>query len=325
MGQRQGRVGSSAGVVYGGEALRSGSVASGRSGSGTGRGTLRPTPGRPSSRWGCLERSDWEGGWISLGGSRKGTWPRPTGDEYDELGSGLAPSPYLRKKFASKERGASSAVVRHGPRRLRNPPERRAGRRRRPRPGLDGLPQARPVPDLRRDRAAGGGRKRARRRPGRRLVRRVSSGSTRSAGAPTTAPVRSSWPSSTSSTRTARRESVVTDDTWRCATGPDPLLRLSRSASPTTPGKSRAGGPNPASTTRVGTAWASRISATRPSSPSPDEGVKVTEEVRRSDRHRAPRAAPTSSTSARTWSAGRGCSVSGEAGTRRARSATPRC
>ena len=48
---------------------------------------------------GLLERSDWEGAWISAGESPAGEVDPPTGDEYDALGNGLDPSPYLRKEF----------------------------------------------------------------------------------------------------------------------------------------------------------------------------------------------------------------------------------
>ena len=48
---------------------------------------------------GLLERSDWKGSWISAGEGPAGDMDPPTGDEYDALGNGLAPSPYLRKEF----------------------------------------------------------------------------------------------------------------------------------------------------------------------------------------------------------------------------------
>jgi alpha-L-rhamnosidase len=51
---------------------------------------------------GLLERSDWVGAWISPGeGPDEGLDP-PTGDEYDEVRNSLAPSPYLRKVLEPK-------------------------------------------------------------------------------------------------------------------------------------------------------------------------------------------------------------------------------
>ncbi len=89
----------SVGIEYEGEGLRSGSrcVWKVRVWDGSGN----PSPyGEPALfETGLLERSEWEGAWISLGeGPDEGLDP-PTGDEYDELGNGLAPSPYLRKVF----------------------------------------------------------------------------------------------------------------------------------------------------------------------------------------------------------------------------------
>jgi alpha-L-rhamnosidase len=48
---------------------------------------------------GLLERSDWEGAWISAGKDPAGDMEPPSGDEYDDLANGLAPSPYLRREF----------------------------------------------------------------------------------------------------------------------------------------------------------------------------------------------------------------------------------
>jgi alpha-L-rhamnosidase len=49
---------------------------------------------------GLLERSDWKSDWISLGKGPDEDFEPPTGDEYDDLANGLAPSPYLRKEFS---------------------------------------------------------------------------------------------------------------------------------------------------------------------------------------------------------------------------------
>ena len=46
-----------------------------------------------------LEGSDWEGTWISAGKGPAGDLEPPSGDEYDDLANGLAPSPYLRREF----------------------------------------------------------------------------------------------------------------------------------------------------------------------------------------------------------------------------------
>ena len=48
---------------------------------------------------GLLEGSDWEGTWISAGKGPAGDLVPPSGDEYDDLANGLAPSPYLRREF----------------------------------------------------------------------------------------------------------------------------------------------------------------------------------------------------------------------------------
>ncbi len=103
MGQRQGESGRTLGIEYGGEALRSGSrrVWKVRVWDGTGEPSAYGGPAVYET--GLLRE-------IRLGGrsgslciaARKGTWRLPTGDAYDEIGNGLAPSPYLRKVFGSK-------------------------------------------------------------------------------------------------------------------------------------------------------------------------------------------------------------------------------
>ncbi len=90
---------SSVGVEYGGEALRSGTRCVWRVRAWDGDGAPSPYGGPASYEMGLLERSDWEGTWISAGEGPKGDMEPPTGDEFDEIGHGLAPSPYLRKGF----------------------------------------------------------------------------------------------------------------------------------------------------------------------------------------------------------------------------------
>src|SRR5919107_1290347 len=92
--------GRSVGVEYGGEALRSGSrcVWKVRVWDGAGDASTFSEPA--FFEMGLLERSEWNGAWISLGQGPGEDFEPPTGDEYDELADGLAPSPYLRKAFS---------------------------------------------------------------------------------------------------------------------------------------------------------------------------------------------------------------------------------
>src|SRR5215203_830580 len=90
----------SVGIEYEGEALRSGTRC-------LWKVRVWDEAGEPSSyggpavfEIGLLERSDWEGDWISLGSGPDEDFEPPTGDEYDELADGLTPSPYLRKTFS---------------------------------------------------------------------------------------------------------------------------------------------------------------------------------------------------------------------------------
>jgi alpha-L-rhamnosidase len=87
-------------VEYEGEALRSGSrcVWKVRVWDGAGGSSPYSHPGVFEA--GLLERSDWEGTWISAGEDPNEDFDPPTGDEYDDLANGLAPSPYLRKEFS---------------------------------------------------------------------------------------------------------------------------------------------------------------------------------------------------------------------------------
>ncbi len=97
--------GRSVGIEYEGAPLRSGQWCVWRVHAWDGEG-VPSSPSEPATfEVGLLERSDWDGAWISPGeGPDEGLDP-PTGDEYDELGNGLAPSPYLRKVF--EPRGAA--------------------------------------------------------------------------------------------------------------------------------------------------------------------------------------------------------------------------
>src|SRR5919107_2334376 len=87
------------GVEYGGEELRSGSqcVWKVRVWDGTDNPSHHSRPGVFET--GLLEESDWEGAWISAGKGPAGDMEPPSGDEYDDLANGLAPSPYLRREF----------------------------------------------------------------------------------------------------------------------------------------------------------------------------------------------------------------------------------
>src|SRR5215210_6565260 len=87
------------GVEYGGETLRSGSRCVWKVRVWDGPGNPSPYGGPSVFEMGLLERSDWEGTWISAGEDPDEDFDPPTGDEYDDLGHGLAPSPYLRKEF----------------------------------------------------------------------------------------------------------------------------------------------------------------------------------------------------------------------------------
>jgi alpha-L-rhamnosidase len=87
------------GIEYEGEALRSGSRCVWKVRVWDGSGNPSPYGGPSVFEMGLLERSDWGGAWISLGEGPLQEVDPPTGDEYDDVGPGLAPSPYLRKEF----------------------------------------------------------------------------------------------------------------------------------------------------------------------------------------------------------------------------------
>ena len=89
----------SLGIEYGGAGLSSGARCAWNVRVWDGAGEPSP-PSEPAVfEMGLLERSDWTGTWISAGESPAGDMDPPTGDEYDALANGLAPSPYLRKEF----------------------------------------------------------------------------------------------------------------------------------------------------------------------------------------------------------------------------------
>jgi alpha-L-rhamnosidase len=87
------------GVEYGGELLRSGTRCVWKVRLWNGGGDPSPYSEAAAFEMGLLERSDWKGDWIFAGGADKDFEP-PTGDEYDDLANGLAPSSYLRRGFS---------------------------------------------------------------------------------------------------------------------------------------------------------------------------------------------------------------------------------
>jgi alpha-L-rhamnosidase len=89
----------SVGVEYGGEALHSGTRCVWKVHVWDGEGEPTPYAEPAVFEMGLLEGSDWKGTWISLGEDPDEDFEPPTGDEYDDLANGLAPSPYLRKGF----------------------------------------------------------------------------------------------------------------------------------------------------------------------------------------------------------------------------------
>ena len=98
------------GVEYEGEALRSGSQCVWKVRVWDGEDSPSPYGGAAVFEMGLLERSDWEGAWISLGEDPAGNFDPPSGDEYDDLANGLSPSPYLRREFRL-ERPVRSARI----------------------------------------------------------------------------------------------------------------------------------------------------------------------------------------------------------------------
>src|SRR5215212_7114068 len=87
------------GVEYEGEALRSGSQCVWKVRVWDGTNNPSPYSSPAVFEMGLLEKSDWEGVWISAGKDLAGDMEPPSGDEYDDLANGLVPSPYLRREF----------------------------------------------------------------------------------------------------------------------------------------------------------------------------------------------------------------------------------
>jgi alpha-L-rhamnosidase len=91
--------GRTVGIEYEGEALRSGSPCVWKVRVWDGTGDPSPYGGPAEFEMGLLEKSDWEGAWISAGKGPAGDMEPPSGEEFDDLANGLAPSPYLRREF----------------------------------------------------------------------------------------------------------------------------------------------------------------------------------------------------------------------------------
>ncbi|MGH3148487.1 MAG: family 78 glycoside hydrolase catalytic domain [Rubrobacter sp.] len=91
--------GRTVGIVYEGETLRSGSRSAWRVRVWDGAGDASPFSETARFGVGLLERSDWTGAWISPGKGPHQDMEPPSGEEYDDVGNGLAPCPYLRKEF----------------------------------------------------------------------------------------------------------------------------------------------------------------------------------------------------------------------------------
>ena len=91
--------GSTIGAEYEGEALRSGSQCVWKVRVWDGADNPSPYSSSAVFEMGLLEKSDWEGAWISAGKGPARDMEPPSGDEYDDLANGLVPSPYLRREF----------------------------------------------------------------------------------------------------------------------------------------------------------------------------------------------------------------------------------
>ncbi len=89
----------SVGIPYGGEELGSASRCVWKVCVWDGAGDPSPDSEPAVFEMGLLDGSDWGGTWISPGEVPSGDVDPPTGDEYDELSNGVAPSPYVRKAF----------------------------------------------------------------------------------------------------------------------------------------------------------------------------------------------------------------------------------
>ena len=104
--------GRSLGIEYEGEALRSGSRCVWKVRVWDGEDVPSSYGGPAFFEMGLLEKSEWKGDWISLGKDPDEDFEPPSGDEYDELANGLAPSPYLRKEFLLERPVRSARLTR---------------------------------------------------------------------------------------------------------------------------------------------------------------------------------------------------------------------
>ena len=98
----------SVGVEYEGEELQSGSRCLWKVRVWDGLGNPSPYSNPAVWEMGLLETTDWTGRWVSLGEGVAGDIHPPAGEEFDDVLMGLAPCPYLRKKF-SLERAVCKA------------------------------------------------------------------------------------------------------------------------------------------------------------------------------------------------------------------------
>ena len=131
----------------------------------------------------------------------------------------IAPPRYYRRSFELTHRSPERGSMRP-PTAVPVQRQRSAGRQRRADAGLDRLPRARRLPDVRRDRPLARGRERDRRRRSARAGGPGTSAGTREARPTTTARNRNCSPNSSSITPTARRTVVATDGRWVERAGP---------------------------------------------------------------------------------------------------------
>ena len=242
--------GRTVGVEYGGEALVSGSHCVWKVCVWDGAGNPSPYSGPAVFEIGLAGEVGLEGN-LDLRRQRScWRYGAPLGGRVRRPGQRSRPEPLPAQGIFTGQTGPQGAPLRDSPRRLRTIREREQGRGRRARPRLDGLRQARPVPDLRRHAATRGGPERHRRRPRRRLVRGVRRVRSQAQGRPLRPP--------SAASRAAQRR-VRGRQTKRASR---PMARggarRARSSSPTsswashtTPAGRCQAGPGPASTTRM--------------------------------------------------------------------------
>ena len=218
MGQRQGRVGPHHRRRVRGEELRSGSHCVWKVRVWDGANTLAL---QPSGRL-----RDGPAGEVGLGGNLDLRRQRPgrrhgaaIGGRVRRPGQRTRPEPLPAQGVPTGQTGPQGKDVRDRPRRLRTVHKREQGGKRCARPRLDGLRQAHPVPDLRRHTSARGGTQRPRRRPRRRLVRRVFGFDPKHRGA-LYGPRPQLLAQLDVEYEDGTTESLATDGSWRCSTGP---------------------------------------------------------------------------------------------------------